>query len=208
MKAPRTLNVALYLSRNPQALYVHCSASWAAIKADTAHFATPYPPAGVVEPHLAALASALTANEGGSPAETAALEGAAKLVRQDFHMLGKYVEGTLRASPLEDAPAVLANILMYVSKVGQRSPKAELALTHGATAGTALATALAVDQATAYFWEVSADQQSFAVGATTSQAHATLSGLTPGKLYYFRLRALKRDGTMTSYSQVVSFMVT
>jgi hypothetical protein len=34
-----------------------------------------------------------------------------------------------------------------------------------------------------------------------------MAGLTPGKLHYFRFRALLRDRTMTDPSQVVAFMV-
>ncbi len=117
------------------------------------------------------------------------------------------MQRVVRAGAISDAPAIISGVLMYVSNVGQRKPKPELAATEGPTSGTARAAALAVLGATAYFWELGSDPQTFAVTATTSQAHTVLSGLVPGKLYYLRFRALRRDGTMTSYSQVISFMI-
>jgi hypothetical protein len=42
----------------------------------------------------------------------------------------------------------------------------------------------------------------------TGQAHVLVTGLTPGKLYYFRVRAFLRDGSTTAYVQSVSLMVT
>jgi hypothetical protein len=124
-----------------------------------------------------------------------------------LELLGKYVQSVVRAGPVEDAPAIISSVLMFESKVGKRAPKPELAAKSGATSGIALLVALAVASAVAYFWEYSVDQQVWTAGPQTAQAHSSILGLTPGKVYYFRFRTLLRAGTLTNYSQVVSFMV-
>jgi hypothetical protein len=207
-KPPKLLTVALHLPADPKDLNTHCMVSWAAIKKDTAHFPAPSPPGPEVDADLAALALALTAAEGGNAAATAELKVAADKVKQDFHQLGRYVQGALRSGAIEDAPAILANILMYPSNVGQRKPKAPFAVVQplGVASGSVHAIALAVLSALTYGWESSLDQQTWTV-TTTGQARATLTGLTPGKTYYFRFRAFRRNGTLTDYSQVVSLLV-
>jgi hypothetical protein len=199
--------VATHLPVDPQGLYTHCTASWAAIKADPAHFPSPYPPAAQVDEHLQALGLALTAAESGGPVETAALYAAAGKVREDFTMLGKYVQSSVRNGAVQDASVILANVLMYESKVGKRSPKPELQAKDGPGSGEVLLIALAVASALVYTWEWSLDQQSWTMAAQTGRANTLVAGLTPGKVYYFRFRVFKRDETTTSNSQVVSFMV-
>jgi hypothetical protein len=52
---------------------------------------------------------------------------------------------------------------------------------------------------TAYFWEWSLDQLTWTVGTQTTKARAMLSGLTAGKVYFFRVRGLKRGDMLTPY---------
>jgi hypothetical protein len=199
--------IAQHLPRGPQPLYVHCAASWGAMSADTVHFPSPYPPAAEVEADLAALAAALQKAAGGDPVALTALVVAAEKVRQTFGLLGKYAQSVLRAGPIEDAPAIISSLLMSESQVGKRAPKPELEARHGKLSGVVLLIALAVDSALVYYWQCSLDQQAWTEGPQTGQAHSSFAGLTPGKVYYFRFRAFKRDGTTTAFSQVVSLMV-
>jgi hypothetical protein len=206
-KKPRAPRVAMRLPTAPDGLHTRCTAIWTAVKADTVHFPSPYPPAAEVEGDLAALGSALQAAEGGSVADTAALYVAADKVRQTFEQLGKYVQSVVRAGPIEDAPAIIANVLLYTSNVGKRAPKPELEVRDGETSGRVVLIALAVAQAVAYFWDYSVDQATWSTGAQSAQANSSIAGLTPGKMYFFRFRALKRDGTTTEPSQIVSLLV-
>ena len=202
--APR---IALYLPVDAQGLYTHCNASWAGIKGDPGHFANPFPPGNEVDDDLAKLGAALQAAASGDPVALAALKVAADKVRQDWEMLGKYVQGIVRAGPIEDAAAIISSVLMYVSNVGKRPPKPELQAKQGAISTTVLLIALAVESAMVYTWEYSLDQQAWTAVPQTAQARTSITGLTPGKVYYFRFRVFKRDGTTTDASQVVSFMV-
>jgi hypothetical protein len=203
-KAP---SVALHLPRDAQGLYTRGQAIWNAIKADTAGFPNPYPPAAEVEADLAGLGAALQTAEGGGPIAKAALRVAANKGRQTLDLLGKYVQSVVRAGPAEDAPAIITNVLMFESAVGKRSPKPELEARDGMASGTVQLIARAVGSAVAYFWEVSLDQETWAAGAQTAQARSTITGLTPDKVYSFRFRALIREGMMTDPSQTVSLRV-
>jgi hypothetical protein len=203
-KGPR---IALRLPRDAQGLYTRGLTIWSAIKADATRFPTTYPPAAEVDADLKGLEAALQAAEGGAPIAKAALEVAVAKVRQTLELLGKYVQSVVRAGPVEDAPAIIRNVLMFESNLGRRAPKPELEAREGTTSGNVRLIALAVASAAAYFWEYSLDQESWTAYAQTAQAHSTLAGLTPGKVYYFRFRALRREGVMTDASSIVRLMV-
>jgi hypothetical protein len=203
-KAPR---IALHLPGDAPGLFTRGTAIWAAVKADSAHFASPYPPAPEIEADLAALGEALQKAEGGSAADTAAVEVAVAKVRQTFELLGKYVQSIVRAGPIEDAPAIISSVLMYESAVGKRPPKPPLEARQGTTSGAVLLIALAMAGARVYYWESSLDQQSWTAAGQSPGTRFTVAGLAPGKVYFFRFRAFTRDGEMTEYSPVVSLMV-
>jgi hypothetical protein len=204
MNGPR---VVLRLPRDAQGLYTRGLAIWGAIKADTTRFPTTYPPAAEVDADLKALGEALQAAEKGSPSAKTALAVAADKVRQTLELLGKVVQSVVRAGPVEDAPAIISSVLMYESNVGRRSSKPELAVRDGATSGAVQLIALAVASAAAYYWEYSLDLETWTAGAPTAQARSTIAGLSPGQVYHFRFRVLKREGLMTDASSTVSFMV-
>jgi len=199
--------VAQRLPQDPEELYTHGSASWGAVKADTAHFASPNPPAAQMDGDLAALWSALQEAETGGPAATAALNAAAVKVHDDFEVLGKYVQSVLRTLPVEIALALLAEVLMYASNVGKRPPKQALAVKAGAVEGAVKLSALKVPGTILYTWQWSLDQVSWTTASQTPQTRTSISGLTAGKVYYFRFLTIKRDGTTGNPSQVVSFIV-
>jgi hypothetical protein len=204
MKSPR---LVLRLPKDAQGLHTRGVAIWNAIKADATRFPTPYPPAAEVDADLKALGGALEAAEGGGPIEKAALDVAAAKLRQTLEMLRIYVQSVVRAGPVEDAPAIISNVLMYESNVGRRASKPELEARAGTTSGIVRLIALAVGSAVAYFWEYSLDQQTWTASTPTAQANTTLAGLTGGRVYYFRFRALKREGVMTDASSTVRLMV-
>jgi len=207
-KKTRSPRIAQHLPRDAQGVYTHCSASWAAIKADPVKFATPYPSASEIDADLKVLGDALTAAAGGDPVAIAALRVAEAKVRQTYELLSKYVQSIVRAGPIEDAPATISSVLMFESNIGKRPPKPPLAAKQGAASGLVLLIALAVPSATMYFWEHSVDQVTWTALKPTAQASTSVAGLTPGKVYYFRFHTFTRDNETTDLSQVVSLMVT
>ena len=206
-KRTKRTNVASLLPRSPQPLYARCTAIWQAVKADTVHFTTPYPPAAQIEGDLTALGTALQTAEGGDSAAKAAVTPAAQKVRQDFRQLREYVQGVLQGLPPEEVPPILAAILLYESMVGIRAPKPPLAIKQGLS-GSVILYALAILGALTYEWDLSADQGvTWTVFGKTGQAQITITGLTPGKVYYFRFNTFQRDGTSTEYVIAGPFMV-
>jgi hypothetical protein len=195
------------LPSDDQVLYTHCSASLAGIVKEPA-LANVVPTPASVTIDLNTLSGCLLAAEGAGPIETTELKAAAEAVRQDWQLLAKSVQRILRAGPSEAVPAILANILMYQSNVGQRKPKAPLEVEQppGWPSGSVHAVALAVVGALTYGWEWSLDQLAWNV-VTTGKSFTTLTGFTPGKVYWFRVRAFLRGDTMTAYTQTVSLMV-
>ena len=202
---PPNVNVAADLPKDPGDLYTRCLASWNAIKADTAHFPTPTPAATVVDPVLAALSSSIQAAEGGTPAEKAAVRTAVRNVHTVWSQVRPYVQGVLRTLPIADVPTILANIGMYASNTGKRPPKPPLAVKDAAVSGSARAEALAVADAVTYQWDWSVDQTTWST-MTTAKCYAVISGLTPGKLYYIRVRAFLRDETTTNVIATIPFI--
>ena len=57
-----------------------------------------------------------------------------------------------------------------------------------------------------YFWQFSSDQKNWSNAPQTLKAKLTVTGLTPGQVYYFRFSAQTRKGPV-DYSQIVSLMV-
>lgn len=204
-KPPRPLNVATHLPSDAEQLFTHCSAGWEAVKADHLHFPAP-PVAADLDPALAALGAALQAAANGAPSDKAAVKTAAVKVRNLWGQLAKYVQTALRALPVEDTLPILASILMYKSNAGAHAPKPPLAAKHGPTSGTVVVAALAILHALTYGFEWSLDQLTWST-ITLGQTRTTFTGLTPGKMYWFRVRSLLRDGTTTDYVHPVSLMV-
>jgi hypothetical protein len=203
-KEPTALHVATRTPTAPADVYNTCIASWEIVKGDTAHFPTPFPPAIVMDAGFTTLQTALQDNESGGTVKTAALRKASNSVRHNHHLLGKYVESVVATMPHDAGVALIATVLMFVSTTGKHQPKAELTVKMGSISGLVLLLARAVPGAVSYGWEFSLDQVTWSPGGTTAQAHTTISGLTPGKVYYFRFHAFLRDNTTTNPSQVVN----
>jgi hypothetical protein len=105
----------------------------------------------------------------------------------------------------ETAADMVASAFMFLKKV-TKPTKAELRALSTDVSGQVELDAKAVAHSATYYWEFSLDQVNWSVVPETMQASTIISGLTPGKVYYFRFRALTRKGKR-DYSQPVSLMV-
>ncbi len=204
---PKRTNVALHLPTDDRAMYTRCSAMLAAVKADTQHFPAPFPAPAQIEGHLGTLGTALQEAEGGDPSAKAAALNAASKVREDFRQLKAYVQGVLQGMPPADVAPILAAIMMYESRVGVRKPKPPLGIKQGPS-GSVVVDALAILDAVTYEWSFSLDLASWTIAGKSAQARFTVSGLTPGKTYWYRVTAFRRDGTTTEGIVAGPFMVT
>jgi hypothetical protein len=205
-KPPKELTLAAHLPKDPAALLAHCTAGSSYIYNTPATFPTPNPPASQVNAALAALSSALTSAPGGSDAQKQAVRAAAKKVRGLWGLLVPYVESVLRTQNAADVPTILASCLMYVSNIGNRNPKAPLAAEHTGTSGSVKLIALAIADALTYDWQWSLDQQNWST-SRSGESQTVISGLIPGKQYWFRVTAFLRGNTTTDPIGPVSLFV-
>ncbi len=204
-RPPRPLVIAEHLPKDAVALNVHCTAGWTAMKADTQHFPTP-PATAEMDMALTTLDAALKAKPNGSHAQIAAVTTAATTVRELWKLNSAYAQKVLRTLPVEQVPPILANVLLYQSQQGKKGQKPPIAAKHGATSGTVLVTVLAIAHALSYAFEWSADQTTWS-SMTWPRTRVTISGMTPGKVYWFRVQAFLRSGTTTDPVPAVSLMV-
>jgi hypothetical protein len=204
-RPPRPLSIAEHLPADPVELNVHCAAGWTAMKADAQHFPSP-PATAEMDTALTALDAALKAQPNGSHAQTAAVTAAATTVRGLWTLNSAYAQKVLRTLPVEQVPPILANVLLYQSQRGKKGSKPPIAAKHGPNSGTVLVTVLAIAQALSYAFEWSADQTTWS-SMTWPRTRVTIAGLTPGKVYWFRVQAFLRSGTTTDPLPAVSLMV-
>jgi hypothetical protein len=205
-RPPRELILAGRLPSNEADLLAHCTAGSTYIYNTPTTFPNPSPAQSQMNPALTALGTALAQAPGGSPATKKAVPAAAKKVRALWGPFVVYAQGALRNVNPADVPTILASCMMYASAVGTHAPKPPIAAVHGDVSGSVKLIALAIAGALTYEWEYSLDQITWS-SARSGQAHLTLPGLTPGKLYWFRVRGFLRDNTTTDPVGPVSLMV-
>lgn len=159
-----------------------------------------------LEADVIALDKAETAAKDRTPAAVADRDAKALKVYQGLHHYRDYVQSLAEAQATPaDAVTLILNLGLTVRK-SRSYAKPALAAKYGGVSGEVLLAALAVVGAGAYYWEWSIDQKSWSSAPETTTASTSISGLTPGQLYYFRFRALTPKGK-GNYSQVVSLMM-
>jgi hypothetical protein len=119
-------------------------------------------------------------------------------------LLCAYVQGIANSMPGEEANVILS-AKMIVKIVSVRVPRVFSAI-HGAVSGSAELEGPRVSDRKAMLWQWSMDQKIWNDVPPTLKASTTVSSLTPGTLYYFRFRALTKDG-LDDWSEVVSLMM-
>jgi hypothetical protein len=154
----------------------------------------------------AAYDAANVAALGGGKAMTAARTAARKKVVADLFHVRDYVQGLaeLLASPA-DAAALIVLAGLHIKKTGKRN-KPPISAKNGPTSGSVVLDALRVATIAVYLWQFSLDQKSWSNVPQTMKARLTVTGLTPGQVYYFRFSAQTRKG-LVDFSQIVSLMV-
>jgi hypothetical protein len=172
---------------------------------NNSYFGTPLPTLASVTAAIAALVTAQNATAGRPPGAVAARNVKQRDLVQLLQHLGDYVLGIAEQSP-ENAAAIVASASMYLVQ-RQFVVKPEFAVYQGAVSGEVSLVARAGKGGRAtHYWQFSLDQKNWQSVADTDKARTTVSGLTPGQVYYFR-HASMRKGVRTDWSQIVSFLV-
>ena len=143
---------------------------------------------------------------GGGTAATKVLKAARQKITKDLGHVRDLVQKVAesKATPA-DAAAVIVGAGLSVKKRSKRN-KPPVRAVQGPTSGSAWLELLRVARIATYFWVFSLDQKNWSNAPETMKAKLLLTGLTPGQTYYFRFRALTRQGPV-DYSQIVSLLV-
>jgi hypothetical protein len=107
---------------------------------------------------------------------------------------------------IENASAIAESAGMRLKLFPSRVKDA-ISIVKGILSGSVMCDTRAVAADATYFWQFSLDQKAWSSAPEQMQAKITISGLTPGQMYYFRFCALTRKG-MGDWSQATSFIVT
>ena len=138
----------------------------------------------------------------------AALRDAKKQkVKEDLFHLRDYVQSVVETTPsAAAAAAVIESAFMSVRKAYQRAPTPELSAKNTDLLGKVMLTAKPVAREATYYWEYSLDTSTWTSLPETMKTRIELPGLTSARVYYFRFRALTKEG-QRDYSPVVSLYV-
>jgi hypothetical protein len=168
-------------------------------------FVSPRPPIAVLRADVAALRAATVAGLTGTAGAAAARRGRARKVHGDLTTLKCYVQEVADQHPREEAPSIIARAGMSVKnargpskpwfEAKQLSVSGEVHLFVRAAKGRA-----------SYDWQYATDPEHWLPGPRTVGADATLYGLVPGTVYYFRYRTVTSEG-VSDWSQVISLLV-
>jgi hypothetical protein len=204
---PRQTILALELPEHPVDLQAHVAPMLDTLDNDKTHFLALAPQIAQAKTDNANLLTAIGVASTGGPVEHRKMLDAAETVRQDMRELKPLVQGILRKLPPDQVPAILAAILMHQSKIGTRHPQPPLKFDQGPS-GSALLRAAKILLALVYDWEMNLDGTTFTLFGKTHKPHVTITGLTPGKQYWFRVSAFTRDDITTPYVTIGPFMMT
>ena len=116
-----------------------------------------------------------------------------------------YINGVVATLPPDLATAAVESTGLPTKKRSTRT-KPALQVKYGDLAGSVAVIALAVAKSAVYYFEYSTDQKTWLACPTVMKCTTSLSGLTVGTTYYFRVHAQTRKG-LTDLSTVVSFVV-
>lgn len=156
---------------------------------------------------LGALGPAITAAQNGGAAEHTALNETTIKVREVLDQHATWIQGQANVLPPDQATTLITTAGFSVVKAASRPTKNE-GPANTKVSGTVLLELVRVAGALLYFWQMSTDQKTWSPALETERIKATLAGLTPGQLYYFRFRSYVRGKGYTGYSQTFPLIVT
>jgi hypothetical protein len=128
----------------------------------------------------------------------------ATAVRTDLRHLAAYVQAVADQNPAH-AEVIIAAAGMTPKRPSIRN-KQPLAASDGATSGTVVLRAKALGDRIAYGWYLSLDGETWTFIRQTMQASTVVTGLTPGRVYFFQLRPVTIHGPGKA-TDVVSLLV-
>ncbi len=148
---------------------------------------------------------AAQAVKGTGRAALEARNGTLKQVKSDMRNYLVFAQQSADADE-EQAARIFASAGLQVKRFTPFD-KPDLALFPGAASGSVRARARSRGRGATCWWAFSLDKATWVVAPATRIPQASIDGLAPGTLYYFRLQTLTKAG-LSDWSQIVSFRAT
>ena len=169
-------------------------------------FPSPNPSLDVFAEDIAAFEDAETKAATRAKGSASFRDAKKKKVKEDLFHLRDYVQSVAEtiASPAA-AAALIESAFMSVRRSSKRS-FADVSAKNADVAGKVVLNARAVAPVAMYSWEHSIDRSTWTPLPQALKTRVEVSDLKSAQTYYFRFRALTREGWQ-DYSQVVSLLV-
>jgi hypothetical protein len=168
-------------------------------------FPSPSVPLATFEEHISLLDAAETAALFRTKGNAQERDAKLRVVLADLEALRVYVQRVADGYGTE-APAIIEGAGMSVKRVTNHD-KPPLEARQGRVSGSVVLYAKAMPSRCFYDWQYSLDGVHWVSVASTMQATTDLTGLTPIRTYFFRLRRSTKAGTL-DWSDAVSLLVT
>jgi len=194
----------LNLSNKVKTLITHAQSVATSMAGNTTEFPSPNPSMATFQADIAALVTAETAVLARTKGAVETRNVKLAIVKSDLENLRNYVQSVSDANP-SNAAAMIEGAGMTIRKVTLHD-KAELSIKQGTVSGTVVATSKAAGKRAAYGWQYSTDQKTWTNAPASLQAKTAIAGQTSATTYYFRFRAVTKDGE-GAYSQIVQLLV-
>jgi Fibronectin type III domain len=155
-----------------------------------ANFTTPFPPLLALQTAINNLNTAITNQVKGNKASTQAVKTAVYQLKRVLRAMCAYVEYTSN----DNATIALSSGFSLAATHVRSTPP--FSIRHNGNVGEMDARSKATAGAS-YIWQYTTTPlvlASWVTAATTTKARHTITGLTPGVMYYFRVTVVTKDG--------------
>ncbi|MFO0759541.1 MAG: fibronectin type III domain-containing protein [Byssovorax sp.] len=168
-------------------------------------FPSPSPTLAKVSAGLDALETAEALAQSRTKGAVATRDLKRKIVIDDLYALRAYVQGIVNQNPTQ-AEAIIESAGMFVKR-HTTHVRADLEAHRGKSPGEVVLRAKSAGPAAAYEWQDSGDGgDTWTSAGVTTVANTTVSGLTMGQTYQFRVRVTIKK-TTGDFSQPITFLM-
>ena len=175
---------------------------------NAALFPSPTPALATVTTHITALETAEDVAKTRVAGSVAARDQKYDIVLDDAHGLLAYVQTLADSAANEEDAVALINASGFDLKNHGVRVKPAVNVANTKVSGTIQLTAKSPGKRSANEWQMSTDRTAWTNLPATLEAKTSVAGLTPGNTIYFRHRPVIKGGSESSWSQIVSIVVT
>jgi hypothetical protein len=199
-------SVALFLSKKTVPQIIADANSYVTKMTGNAYFPAPSPPLATITAQTNTLIASQIVASTRAKGASAQMHTDLKVLEVSLKSLGSYVATIANQTP-SNAVAIINSAGMQARKHTARTPKV-FTIKQGPTPGVVEVNSKAVKRGS-YIYQYTTDQtmaNSWVDGYKNMKVKGTITGLTPGTRYYFRVAAVTPSGE-SAWSPIISFVV-